>query len=696
MSINIRSKIFEEIKSGRWAFKTAGEICSAMHANQSMTKNIKKTLESLCESEKLIKNNRGQYATPEQFGVFTATVQGNERGFAFLVPDNDSYGHDFFVPKNMLCGALHKDKVLAMPVHNTVDQAQILKVLERGIEIVTGAFDCDKRAGYVLPDDLKYCQDVYIKPANFNGAKRGDKVSARVTGYVYGKLPEGRIIEILGRDGDFDAEELSIIRSYSLNESFPAAVEKQADEVSKKPILLNGRRDLRNTYTITIDGEDTRDIDDAVSLDMNGDNFILGVHIADVSEYVEYNSKLDKEAFSRGTSVYFPDKVLPMLPKALSNGACSLNEGEERYAMSCFITFGKDGERLDYSLCESVIKSDRRMTYTAVNAILDGDEAACRKYPELAERAGNMRRLSEILHGRREGLGAVELEVKEAKITISDDGEIIIPEYERGEAEKIIEQFMVAANEAVADYMEKNKLPCLYRIHEPPAPEKAEGLLSFLRDLGINHKLDTENVSPADFSGILDETRGKPSFAIINKVMLRSMQKARYSEKNVGHFGLASEKYCHFTSPIRRYPDLFVHRSLKAALRGEGERAKSVYGEIAKSAAISASERERNADDAERAVDDLYKCAYMDGRIGEIYDGIISGVTSFGVFVQLKNTIEGVIRIENLPDDNYFFYEDKLLLKGNNHSFKIGGEVRVRVDGCDFGNRRVLFGLEEE
>lgn len=693
--VNIRSKIFEKINSGEWAFKTSGEICSALHANPSMTKSIKKTLGSLCESGKLIKSPRGQYATPEQFGAFTAVVQGNERGFAFLQPCGDLYDHDFFVPKSELKGALHKDKVLAIPNRGTEDQAQVIQILERGVEIVTGVFDCDRRAGYVMSDDLRYCSDVYIRPSDFNGAKRGDKVSARVINYVFGKMPEGKIVEILGRDGDFDAEELSIIRSYSLTEDFPAAVEKQAEEVSKKAVRLNNRRDLRDTYTITIDGEDTRDIDDAVSLEQDGGNYILGVHIADVSEYVEYNTRLDKEAYSRGTSVYFPDRVLPMLPRALSNGACSLNEGEERYAVSCIMTFNKRGERLGCELCESVIKSDRRMTYTAVNAILNGDKEACQKYPELVERARNMLELSELLHGKRSGLGAVELEVKEAKILISDDGEIIIPEYSRGQAEEIIEQFMVAANEAVADYMDKNGLPCLYRIHEPPAPEKAQGLLSFLRDLGINHKLDVEDVTPADFSEILDETRGRPSFAIINKVMLRSMQKARYSEKNSGHFGLASEKYCHFTSPIRRYPDLFVHRSLKAALRGEKNPAVSVYGSVSKQTAIAASERERNADEAERAVDDLYKCAYMDGRIGEIYDGIISGVTSFGIFVQLKNTIEGMIRIENLPDDSYTFYEEKLLLKGNNHAYKIGDCVTIRVDACDFGSRKVLFGPVE-
>ncbi len=695
MSVNLRSKIFEEIKYGKLAFKTEGAISNAMHANPSLRKKIRQTLSSLAESGKLIKNSRGEYATPEQFGAFAAVVQGNERGFAFLQPEGDAYGHDFFVPKNMLCGALHKDRVLAIPNLNTDDQAQVIKILERGVKQVSGAFDCDKRAGYVTPDDLKFSSDVYIKPANFGGARRGDKVVVQIIGYAYGKMPEGKVTEILGQDGDFAAEELSIIRSFSLCESFPESVERQAEEVSKKKISLDGRRDLRGLYTITIDGEDTRDIDDAISLETDGENYVLGVHIADVSEYVEFNSRLDKEAYRRGTSVYFPDMVLPMLPRALSNGACSLNEDEERYAMSCFITFDKRGNRTDYSLCESVIKSDRRMTYTAVNAILNGDDNARKAYPELVDVAQKMRQLRNLLHENRDKNGAVELDVQEAHITISDDGEIVIPEYSRGVAEDIIEQFMVAANEAVASYMEGHSLPCLYRIHEPPAPEKAEGLLSFLKDLGINHRLDTENVQPADFSAILEQTRDKPAYAVINKVMLRSMQKARYSEKNSGHFGLASERYCHFTSPIRRYPDLFVHRSLKAALRGNPQKAQSVYGAIAKDAAICASECERNADEAERSVDDLYKCAYMDGRIGEIYDGIISGVTSFGIFVQLKNTIEGVIRIENLPDDYYMFYEDKLLLKGNSHSFKIGEPLKIRVDACDFASRRVIFGLAE-
>ncbi len=693
--MDLRSKITEGFENGTFAFRSEGYIADRLHARPHERRAVKKQLESLERDGIIMRDNKGGYATPGQLGVFKATVQGHERGFAFLIPlDRDRYDHDFFVPSRSLAGALNKDVVLAAEVRGGDDEAYVIKILERGTKLVTGVFDCDKRAGYVSPDDIKYANDIYIKPANCMNAKRGDKVVAEIINYVRGKLPEGRITEILGDDGEFFTEELSIIRSHGLYEKFPPAVEREAEESARKPVRLADRRDLRGLYTITIDGADTRDIDDAVSLETESGKFILGVHIADVAEYVKRDGKLDREAYARGTSVYFPDRVLPMLPRALSNGACSLNEGEERYAMSCFMTFDENGNRTACDFCESVIKSDRRMTYSAVNDILKGDESACRKYPDLTERARNMKKLSDILKAKRDAAGAVNLDVREARITIS--GNVIsIPDYERGDAEIIIEQFMVAANEAVASLLEKQKIPCLYRIHERPAPEKASAFLSFVRDLGIKANVDVNETQPSDFSKILDECRHSPAFAVVNKVMLRSMQKARYCEENKGHFGLASECYCHFTSPIRRYPDLFVHRALKAFLRGEIEKARKLYGDTAATTAIDASQKERTADEAERDVDDLYKCEYMAERTGEIYDGIISGVTAFGVFVELKNTVEGLIRLENLPRDEYFFYEEKLLLKGGKHSFRIGEPIRIRVDSCDFGSRRILFAPAE-
>ncbi len=627
-------------------------------------------------------------------GAFSGTVRGNRNGFAFITPDDkDKYSGDFFVPRKNLNGALDMDKVLAIPVRGTEDEARIVKIIKRGRRVVVGLFEKDRRAGYVLPDKDSYDSDVFIPLSLCANAKRGDKVVAEITSYPAGKMVGGKIIEVLGEDGDFEAEELGIIRSYELREEFPSEVEAQAQEVATERISLDNRRDLRELLTITIDGADTRDIDDAVSLERTEKGFRLGVHIADVSNYVKFRSELDNEAFARGTSVYFPDRVLPMLPKALSNGACSLNEGEDRYAMSCFMEFDKSGRRLKSEICESVIRSDKRMTYDEVTSILESGKSADENYPKIAPMLRYMEELTHILENKRSANGAVTLDVKEAHIYLDEDGEIVIPDYERALSHRLIEQFMVAANEAVAEFLQRKEAPCLFRVHEKPAPEKASVFFSFLNDLGVNAKGDTEDISPKDFQRILTAVADKPFASVVNKVMLRSMQKARYSEENLGHFGLASKCYCHFTSPIRRYPDLFVHRVLKGILRGSVEKTCNRYFRIAGDAAKETSEKERRAELAEREVDDLYKVVYMSDRIGEEYEAVISGVIASGIFAELPNTIEGMIRLENLPQDSYEYYEGKFLLKGRRHSFRIGDTIKVKVAGCDFSSMRVQFAL---
>lgn len=694
--MTFKDKILQKFKSGELAFADAGRIFAALNVHPAERKQVKKILDGLERDGSVMRDGSGAYATPEQLGAFVGRVHGNERGFAFIVPlDREGHPEDYFVPHRSLAGALNKDLVLAVHKRGTEDEAYVLKILERGQTRVVGTFERDKRASYVLPDDKRFDSDVFVPLGLCNGAKPGDKVVAEITSYPKGKMVGGKIIEILGEGGDFYTEELSIIRSYGLFESFPTAVEKQAALVAKEPVVAGGRKDLRGLTTITIDGEDTRDIDDAVSLEKRGENYVLGVHIADVSHYVQLGSKIDREAYARGTSVYFPDTVLPMLPKALSNGACSLNEGEDRYAMTCLMTFDKSGKRIKTELCESIIRSDYRMTYTATAAILDGDGDLNEKYAAIAPMLKEMERLCLLLEDRRKRGGAVELDVKEAHIYVNDEGEIIIPDYERSISHRMIEQFMVAANESVAEYAEKKKAPFLYRVHEKPSPEKASAFFSFLRDLGINAKGDTNDIKPADFQRVLNGVGNKPYAAVVNRVMLRSMQKARYCEDNLGHFGLASGCYCHFTSPIRRYPDLFVHRVLKHLIANDPDGASRIYSSIAHDAAIDTSERERIADQAERDVDDLYKVVYMQDRIGEEFDAVISGVTNFGIFAELANTIEGIIRIEALPKDNYAFIEDKFVLKGIKHSFKLGDGVRVRVAGCDYGNMRVEFVLTD-
>lgn len=620
---------------------------------------------------------------------FTATVQGNERGFAFLIPDDkEKYKSDFFVPRSSVNGAYDGDKVLALHVKGTKDEARIIKVLERINKHITGTFERTGGYGRVYPDNAKF-PDILILQWALT-AKDGDKVLCEITNYPAKGLPRGRIIEILGESGDFDAEELSIIRAHGLYEEFPETVLNEAQKVSNQKIVADKRRDLRDKIIFTIDGADTRDIDDAVSLEIKDGKFILGVHIADVSHYVKYRSVLDNEAYKRGTSVYFPDRVLPMLPKELSNGACSLNEGEDRYAMSCIMTFDGEGNRLDCEIFESVINSNRKMTYAEVTAIIGGDKELCKKYADIAESLKNMEKLCLIMERKRKARGEINLDVREAKIYVDGNGEIVIPDYERGISERIIEQFMISANEAVAEFLLKNKAPCLFRVHESPSPEKAGMFLSFVKDLGINAKFDTENVKPKDFLNVLMRAEDKPFYSVVNKVMLRSMQKARYCEENLGHFGLASDCYCHFTSPIRRYPDLFVHRVLKCVLRGESFQK---YTETALSAGTDCSERERIADEAERDVDELYKLVYMSDRIGEVYEATVSGVTNFGIFCELENTIEGLIPLEILPDDTYEFIAEKFLLKGAKSSYRLGDKLKIRVENCDFGRMRVMFSL---
>lgn len=691
--MKIKERILEKIKNGSLAFRDVKSICGALGVSHAERRKVKNSLDELEDEGLLLRDEKGGYATPEQLGAFRGTVQGNERGFAFIIPENkkDATQKDYFVPRRSLMGAMNRDVVLAVHKKGTEDEAYIVKIIERGQKRIVGTFEKDKRAGYVIPDDKKFDSDVYVPFNLCMNAKPGDKVVAEITSYPRDKMVGGKIVEILGESGDFYTEELSIIRSYGLTEEFSQEAEKQAEKVSLQPVLPDGRKDFRNLLTVTIDGEDTRDIDDAVSLERDGENYVLGVHIADVSHYVKLNTKLDREAYERGTSVYFPDMVLPMLPRALSNGACSLNEGEDRYAMSCIMTFDKTGKKLGYEIYQSIIRSDHRMTYTAVTAILDGDEQTTKKYRDVAPMLKDMERLCLKLESRRKAAGSVNLDVKEAHIYVNEQGEIVIPDYIRSVSHRIIEQFMVSANESVADYAFRQKAPFLYRVHEQPSPEKASSFFSFLRDLGIKPAGDINDLTPADFQKILKQTEDKPFYPVVNRVMLRSMQKARYCEDNLGHFGLASECYCHFTSPIRRYPDLFVHRTLKKLLSGDAEGAKKAYGPIAREAGIHTSECERIADAAERDVDDLYKVVYMQDKIGEEFDAVISGVTNFAVFAELPNTIEGIMRIEVLPKDNYAFIEDKFLLKGIRHSFRIGDPIKIKVVGCDYGDMRVEF-----
>ena len=698
--MNAKQSILQAFENGTLACKNIGEICKTLDIPYREKNRLLGVLDELVKQGKIYQHDGGRYGTSEQLGLIKGEIIGNERGFAFLVPNEKGEAEkDLFIPKKYLHGALHGDKVLAekLPVsYGEREEASVVQILSRGFDKIVGTFRRDRRAGYLIPDEQKFATEIYIPLSSCERIKNGVKAVAKITSYPYGRSPGGEIIEVLGDEDDFFAEELSIIRSYDLKEDFPAHVEKEAEKQQTRgitPADFSKRKDFRNQLVITIDGADTRDIDDAISLEKSGDYYLLGVHIADVSHYVSPRSHLDNEAFSRGTSVYFPDRVLPMLPRALSNGICSLNENEERLTLSCVMKIDKKGVVKSSEIVESVIKSSHKMTYGEVSAILDGDKTVREKYQDVCPMIELCAELTHILQEKRAKKGSVSLDVKEAKILFNEKtGEISIPDYERAFSYQIIEAFMVLANETVAEFMQSIEAPFIYRIHEKPTEEKAVAFRTFAQSLGLNPRFQADDLKPYDYRNILKSAEALPTYSVLNRVMLRSMQKARYSAENKGHFGLASECYCHFTSPIRRYPDLCIHRIIKDVLHGDYDLAVEKYTDFAPRAAQQSSDRERRATDAERDVDDLYKTMYMSERLGEQFDAVISGVCAYGLFAELPNTIEGFIPIESLFGE-FSFDAERLRLVGRTEIYTIGESVRVKVTDVDFYRRRAEFKL---
>ena len=678
---------------------SAGDICRVFAIPYREKKRLTDVLDGLVDEGLIFQDNGGRYGTADGLGLIKGKISGNERGFAFLLPDDrERHENDYFLSRKNLHGALHGDTVLAQRSYGrSDDEAEIVAILERGYAEVVGTFQKDRYAGYLIPDEKRLSTEIFIPLHRCFQIKSGVKAVARITEYPMGKCPGGEIIEVLGDEEDFFAEELSIIRSFGLHESFPSGVEEAAakqEERGISPAELLNRRDFRSERIVTIDGEDTRDIDDAVSLKKDGDDYLLGVHIADVSHYVKYRSPLDKEALSRGTSVYFPDRVLPMLPKQLSNGICSLNEGEDRLTLSCLMRVNAKGVVVDSEIVEGVICSAHKMTYTEVTKILEGDRKTTEKYADVADMVCLFSELTKILQSMRAKKGSVTLDVKEAKIMLVGD-EIVIPDYKRQFSHEIIEAFMVLANETVAQYMQAIEAPFVYRVHEKPNEEKAATFRAFAQGLGLKARFNVDDVHPYDYQNLLRSAENLPVYSVLNRVMLRSMQKAKYSPENVGHFGLASDCYCHFTSPIRRYPDLCIHRIIKDVLQGKYAEACEVYGGFVQEAADKSSDRERNAAEAEREVDALYTAMYMSERIGKEYTAVISGVTSHGIFAELPNTVEGFVPVESIAD-NLECVPEKFLLKGKKQSYSIGESIRVKVVDVDFYRRRTVFGLLEK
>ena len=615
----------------------------------------------------------------------TGTIEKHQKGFGFIRQEE---GADFFVAPDKMAGAMNGDTVEAevLPPYMTrrSNEARVIKVLERKTAEVVGTFERHKHYGFVVPADRKIGEDVFIRKDFFRNAQTGDKVLAKITAYPdAARSLEGKITEVIAREGQPGADVLSLIRAYGLFETFPSRVNAEAkarskEQITEEMITESGRLDLRGKRIFTIDGPSAKDLDDAVSIEIlpNG-NYLLGVHIADVSHYVTEDGYLDREALKRGTSVYLINRVVPMLPKPLSNGSCSLNPGEDKLTLSCIMEIDGEGKVVDHSIRESVIRSAARLVYDDVSDILEKDDPELtKKYIDIADDLKLMGKLAHILRHRRKQKGSLDFDISEAVITLDENENPVSVELEeRRTANRLIEEFMLAANETVAEHFFWLNYPFVYRIHEKPDPEKIMDLKTYLMNFGIRLKGSADNIYPKTLADIIADIEDKPYESVVNRVMLRTMKKACYSTECQGHFGLAFRYYCHFTSPIRRYPDLIIHRIIKESITGRmtEEKLAKYKGDTERAADIS-SKTERKAQELEREVDKMKKAQFMEGHIGEEFDGIVSGVTDFGVYVELANTIEGMAFASELA-----------------RPYQLGEKVRIRVMDARPQERQIDF-----
>ncbi len=628
----------------------------------------------------------------------------HERGFGFVVVEGQE--EDIYIAKEDSKDAFSGDRVLVKlkkKSHGARQEGMILKVLEHKKDTLVGTFQRNKNFGFVIPDDKKLCRDIFISKKNFGKARNNHKVLVKITKYPQkGKKAEGKILEVLGNVNEAGIDMLSLIKDYDLPYRFPKDVVKEAQSYGEK-INTNdilGRVDLRGKYDIfTIDGEDAKDLDDAVCVrKLENGNYKLDVHIADVSNYVKENSLLDKEALLRGTSIYMLNRVIPMLPRELSNGICSLNEGEDRFTLSVSMEINDKGKIISSEVYKGIINVTRRMSYKDVQAILDNsNEEIVEKYRDYVSDFKLMEELARILKAKRLEKGYLNLDIPESKIILDEDGYAIdVQKYETTFANEIIEQFMLAANETIAEKFYWLKAPFIYRVHEEPDIEKVNELNKLLFNFGYKVHTKEGKVYPAEFSKILKEVEGKPEEKIVSHMILRTLKVAEYDSENKGHFGIASKYYCHFTSPIRRYPDLFIHRIISKYLKNNytmPEKQVEIYNEIAENDARQSTEREKIATQVERDSIDIKKAEFMSKKIGEQYEGIISGVTQFGVFVELDNTVEGLVRFENLGDDYFEYDADHKILIGERtkETFKIGDKMKIEVIEANKQERKISF-----
>ena len=697
-----QQKILDLMKDDDYVPMKAKELAMIMRVPKNEYGDFLEVLGNLELEMKIQKNRKNRYRLVEKT-YYDGIYRKNQKGFGFVRLEDQE--DEIYISKENSLNALNGDRVLIeiLEESNKVKSAEgkVVRILKHEKDTVVGIFQNNKSFGFVVPDDRSLGTDIFISKKNFGKARDNHKVLVKITKYPQnGKNAEGKIIEVLGNVNEAGVDMLSLIKEYNLPSTFPEEVVQEAkkfgDTIDEKDIP--NRVDYRDKEIFTIDGEDAKDLDDAVRVEkLDNGNYKLEVHIADVSYYVKENSLLDREALIRGTSIYMLGRVIPMLPRELSNGLCSLNEGEDRYTLSCIMEIDQKGNVVSGEVVKGIIKVTKRMSYNDVQAILDGNETVINHYKPYIQEFKNMEELAIILKNRRMEQGYLNLDIPESKIGLDIDGKVVsVGKYETSFANEIIEQFMLSANETIAEKFYWLQAPFIYRVHEKPDIEKIQELNKFLINFGLKIKANKDNIYPKEFAKILEETKGKEEEKVVSNLVLRTLKLARYEAENKGHFGIASKYYCHFTSPIRRYPDLFIHRVISKYLEENYDVKENWIEEHQKQAedrAKQSSEREKIATKVEREAEDLKKAEYMESRIGEEYEGIVSSITSFGMFVELENTIEGLIRFDDLGDEYFIYDEDRKQLIGehSNKVYKIGDKVKIRVKKASKILRQIDF-----
>lgn len=681
------------------------ELLAKFNVSKNQKKQFEKVLSELVKTGDIYQSDRGYYGIPEKFNLIKGRVQSNPKGFAFLIPEDPSK-EDIYISSENLNSAMHNDKVLVRPFKSgggKRDEGEVIKILDRANETIVGELDHYGKYGFVIPDNKRIFTDIYIHQGNFKGADSGDKVVVKIIKWPRkNRNPEGEIIEKIGSKGDPGVDLEAMIRQLELPGEFPPDVIEQArkypDKLPEKEI--SKRKDLRDIPMVTIDGEDAKDFDDAVSIEKLTDNkFRLGVHIADVSHYVTEGTPLDNEAYRRGTSIYLVDRVIPMLPERLSNNLCSLRPNEDKFAVTVFIDYQLEPfELVNHEIHRSVIRSNHRLTYNQVREMLEKDNKSLQdKYADFYPRLKLMEKLHNKLRGGRRLRGTIDFDFPEVKVILDEEGSPIdIQRMEHGLPEQIIEEFMIAANRVVAEEVFWREEPFIYRVHDKPDPEKIKTFNEFIHNFGYHLKGGNDGeVHPGALQELLSKVEGTDEENLIETMLLRSMKKAVYSPVNIGHFGLSLDYYSHFTSPIRRYPDLVVHRIITELIAGGKLSAprRQELEDVLPETADHCSLQERRAMEAERDSVDLKKVEYMQRHVGEEFTGIISGITNFGMFVQLKNTVEGLVHVESLADDYYHYREDQQILIGERtkNMYRLGDEVEVKLVKANVDERQLDF-----